>query len=301
MIELTMLGTSCMVPTKDRNASSIYVEIGGKGILLDCGEGTQRQMNIANISRMKVRYIFISHWHADHTAGLLGLIQTIGFGVQNTELDVFGPIGTKDLFRNLMNASIFDNKMNIKVHEFNCPNLKKILDISLFKVEAINLDHGINCLGFRITERIKNKLKIKELTKLGIPEGPLFAKIQNGEDVVFKNKKIISKDYIIASKGKVLSYVADTVFTSNAIELCNESDLIISESTYAKKDEEKALEYNHMTSEQAGQIASMSNSKRLLLTHISQRYKNFEEVLSDAKDVFTDSELAYDFMKIKLK
>lgn len=300
MINGTILGTACMVPTKDRNASAIYLEIKGKGILFDCGEGTQRQMNIAGIQRTKVRYIFISHWHADHTAGILGLIQTIGSSTDDPELDIFGPTGTKNLFRNLMNACVFENKMNIKVHEFNCPTEKKLLKTSEFEVFAINLDHSTHCLGFKLRETDKRKLKLKQVEEIGLPEGPIRAELQKGKTVEFKGKKLNPDDYSTLHKGKIFTYIADTAFTRNAIDLAKDSDIILSEATHIKKHEDRSEQYKHMTSEQAAQIASMSNSKHLILTHFSQRYKTQEELLSEARDIFPNVEIAHDFLKFKI-
>ena len=300
-MEITLLGTGCMVPTKDRNASGIYIEIEGKGILFDCGEGTQRQMSIAGIPRTKIKYIFISHWHADHTAGLLGLIQTIGSSTEDPNLEIFGPTGTKEMFRNLMNACVFENRMNIKVHEFNCPKEKTIFKNELFSVKSINLNHSVPCIGFKIIEADKRKLKLKKIEELGVPAGPLRAILQKGKDIEYNSKIIKSNEVTNLKKGKIFTYIADTGMTSNAIKLANESDLILSESTFTKQHQEKAESFLHLTSEEAAQIASLSNSERLILTHFSQRYKTYDVHLEEARDIFPNTEIGFDFMKIKLK
>ena len=108
MINITILGTSSMVPTKDRNVQSIYLDYNGEGILFDCGEGTQRQMNIAGINRTKVKKILITHWHGDHVSGLIGLIQTLGNSKYASKLEIYGPKGTKRFMNNLLNSCVFE-------------------------------------------------------------------------------------------------------------------------------------------------------------------------------------------------
>lgn len=301
MINITILGTSCMVPTKERNHSAIYAEIKGKGILFDCGEGTQRQMNIANISRSKVKYIFISHWHADHTAGLLSLIQTISAGSENPELFIYGPKGTEKFFDHMMKASVFENAINISIKEFDLPNEKTILKTEEFSVKAVNLEHGTPCLGFALIESDKRKMKVKELAAIGLPQGPSYAQLQKGEKIEFRGETLTPDEFTTVQKGKKFTYVADTLFTKNAVTLAKKSDVLLCESSYAKEHEEKAEEYNHMTSTHAAHIASESESKRLLLTHFSQRYKDVSLLVEEAKDIFPETEAAYDFMKISLK
>lgn len=301
MIDITILGTSCMVPTKERNHSAIYAEIKGKGILFDCGEGTQRQMSIADISRTKVRYIFISHWHADHTAGLLGLIQTISAGSENPELNIYGPIGTKKFMEHLLHASVFENKIDLSVEEFNLPKKKTICKTSEFTVEAVNLEHGTPCIGFSLIEANKRKMKVKELEAIGLPQGPQFAQLQKGESVEFRGRTLNPDEFTTVQKGKKFTYIPDTLYTENAVTLANNSDLVLSESSYATEHEEKAEQYHHMTASQAAHIASESESKRLLLTHFSQRYKEVSELVDEAKAIFPKTEAAFDLMKVNLK
>ena len=117
MVEIVILGTSSMVPTKDRNVQAFHIEFNGEGMLFDCGEGTQRQMNIAGLSRSKVRRIFISHWHGDHVAGIIGLIQTIGNSNYEGTLSIYGPKGTKERMFHMMQTCVFENKIDIAVHE----------------------------------------------------------------------------------------------------------------------------------------------------------------------------------------
>lgn len=300
MIEMTLLGTSSMVPTKERNVIGVYLEVKGKGILFDCGEGTQRQMNIAGINRNKIQYIFISHWHADHIAGLLGLIQTIqNNGVETIKL--FGPTGTKKHFGHLMEASVFDSKISIEVKEFDCPKVTKIFKCDEFRIEAVNLKHSTPCLAFSLIEANQVKIKIEKLANEGVPEGPHLAILQEGKDMMYCGRSYSSAEYTSIKKGKKITYVVDTSFISSAIDIAKDSDLLLSEATYTEAQEDKADQHLHMTSKQAAQIASMSDSRELVICHFSQRYKTIDQLLNEAKEVFPNTRAGFDFMKIKIK
>jgi len=299
-MKITILGTSSMVPTKERNVTAFHLDYNGEGLLFDCGEGTQRQMNIAGINRMNVRKIFITHWHADHTAGLLGLIQTLSNHDIRPKIDLYGPVESKKRVQHMLDSTYFDMQLELTIHEIEAKKQTVICDTEHYTVEALELEHGIPCLGFRFTQKDKRRIKVKEIEKLGISPGPILAQFQRGESVTIKGKKIEADDVTTIVRGKVLTYIPDTAFCQNAITLACESDLIISEATYAQKHEELAHNYNHMTSTQAAQIAALSNSKRLVLLHLSQRYKTYAELLEDAQAVFPASEVAFDFLEIKL-
>jgi ribonuclease Z len=152
MINITLLGTSCMVPTKERNVASIYLEFNGEGMLFDCGEGTQRQMNIANINRNKVKRIFISHWHGDHVSGIVGLIQTINNSIEGATLEIYGPRETQKRFSSMLGAVYFDNRVRFKIIELDIDKLTRFLETESYYLEAIPLEHNVPCLGFNFIE-----------------------------------------------------------------------------------------------------------------------------------------------------
>lgn len=301
MTTVTLLGTSCMVPTKERNVSSLYISHKGDGLLFDCGEGTQRQMNLAKLNRNDVKHIFLSHWHADHVAGTLGLIQTIANKERNVTLHIYGPTETKERMQHILSATIFDQALNIVIHEYSLieePHV--LLETEDYYVYGISLSHGIPCMGFSFVEKDRRRIKVKEIEKLGIKPGPVLAQFQAGKNATVNGKVVKADDVTYIVRGKKCTYIPDTHFCQTAIDLAFGSDILICESTYTKQHEENAHKFNHLTSEQAGQIAAMSGSKRLVLTHLSQRYKNPADILDQAKDVFAETELGYDFMKINL-
>lgn len=297
MIEVVFLGTSSMVPTKERNQSSVLISYKNEGILVDCGEGTQRQLKIGGISLTKVTKILITHWHGDHTLGLPGMIQSMGASNYDKTLEIYGPEGTKKHFDAMFKAFVFDRKININIKEIE---EEKFFENNDFILEAKRLEHGIETIGYNFIEKDRRRIDIKKIKKIGIPEGPLLGKLQDNKAIKWKGKKIYPKEATYVVKGKKVSIIADTVPCNNCYKLAKDADLLICEATYASELEEKGAAYGHMTAKQAALVANRANAKKLVLTHFSARYKELGEIKEDAKDYFDDVVCAYDFMKVKL-
>lgn len=302
-MEITFLGTSAMVPTKERNPSGIYLDYKGEGILFDCGEGSQRQMSIAEIKRTSVKKVLISHWHGDHVSGLIGLIQTIGNSLEeNKKLLIIGPKETKKRMGHLVNTCIFDTRVELEIKEFD-PKEEELLtafENEDYIIECCNLEHKVPCIGFSFTEKKRLNIDVAKQKKLGIKDGPHLRNIKNGENIIYEGKEIMSEDLTYEVPQRKISYIADTIMCSGALNLSQDSDILIAESTFDSSLEEKAEEKYHMTSKDAALLANNSGSKKLILTHFSQRYKDVKEIEEDAKTYFANTVCAFDFMKIKL-
>ncbi len=299
-MKITFLGTSGMVPTKDRNVQSIYLDYNGEGILFDCGEGTQRQITLAKLNAQKIKKIIISHWHGDHVLGLPGLIQTLGnFASEGKEVTIYGPSGSKKYFNNLMQGSVFETKMTINIVEINAPELKTIFENDSYLIKAINLEHSIPCLGYRLERKEKIKILRNKLPK-NIP-GPLIGQLQKSEFIEFEGEKFFAKDYTIIKPSRSVSFIFDTKLTDACFDLAESCNLLISEAVYTSEHENKAEEYNHLTARQVANIASQSGVEELILTHFSQRYKDINVLETDAKELFDNVICAYDFMKVEFK
>lgn len=298
-MELTFLGTSSMVPTKERNVSAIFLSYNAEGILFDCGEGTQRQMNICGINRNKVSKILLSHWHADHAAGIIGLLQTISNAEEKPKrVDVFGPKGTVKRFQLIEEAFVHDSGLNLFVHDVDPKNVERFYENEEFALEATKLDHTTACLGYSFVEKDRRRIDMNVLRKMGVKEGPHLQKLQKGEDIIYQGKKVEVEKVTHIVKGRKISYVADTKFCHNAILLAKDADLLISEASYADALQDKATEYKHMTAADAARVANESNTKKLILTHFSQRYKTTAEIEEDARTAFNNVVCAKDFMRV---
>ncbi len=298
-MEILFLGTSSMVPTKERNHSAVFVSYKNDGILIDCGEGTQRQLRIAGIPLTKVTKILISHWHGDHTLGIPGLLQTLN-SHSNTypgTLEIYGPPGIEKQMKLMKEAFDFDVAFSIKLIEvkpgvvFNSPD---------FFMKAGMLEHSVPCYGYSIEEHEQRHINKAALRKLNIPDGPHLRKLQEGKDIVWKGSKVTSEETTDVTKGKKLAVIADTRLCKGCIELAEGADILICEATYANDLESKAEDYMHLTAGQAGLIANKANVGKLILTHFSQRYKNVQMIEEDASAVFDKVIAAKDFMRVKL-
>jgi len=305
-IEITFLGTGSMVPTKDRNVIGMFLSYKNKGMLFDCGEGTQRQMNIAGVNRNKVNYVFLSHWHGDHVSGLIGLIQTLGNQqIQNEErpvLHIFGPKETEERMEHMLKTCIFENKVTLEIHEINPTRneILTILDTEDFMIQTARVDHSIPCLGYSFIEKDIRKIDMNKAKKYGLTEGPLVGQLQLGEIIKHDDKLITPEMVSELRKGLKVTVIMDTGLCENAIELAKDSNLLICEATFSSELGDKAESYKHMTAKDAALLANNANAERLIITHISQRYKTTSEILDDAKAVHNNVEVAHDFMKVKL-
>jgi ribonuclease Z len=299
-LEITFLGTASMVPTKERNVQGIYLEYKGEGILVDCGEGTQRQMNIAGINRLKVKRVLISHWHGDHVSGLIGLIQTLGNTEEPGKLIIYGPKGTRMHVDHLLNSCIFDLRLELDVNELNIKHKNVIFENEDYMIEAAPLDHSVPCLGYTFIEKDTRKINLEKAKKLGLDEGPLLGKLQKGESIHIKGKEVRPDDVSIVKKGKKVAFIMDTTVSNSCYDLAQDADVLISEATFESSKAEKADKFKHLTSEQVALIASKSGVKKLILTHFSQRYKSLNDLEEEAKGLFEHTELAFDFMKVKM-
>jgi ribonuclease Z len=296
MIDIIFLGTSCMQPTKLRNHPSFMLKYKKENILFDCGENVQRQMRIAGLKPAKVTRVLISHWHGDHVFGLPGLLSSMGADQYAQKLYIYGPKGSKKYLEHLIKS--FDSKdvIPFEVKEVSSGTFFENDDFSL---SAKPLDHTSLCVGFSFQEKDRHRIKVVQAKKLGL-EGPILSKLQQGKDVTHNNKKIKANDVTYIVEGKRISYIADTSRCKGADDLAKNADLLISEGTHLSEIQEKTDKYKHLTVKEAALIASENNAKKLIITHISPRYKSTNEIVSEARTYFDETIVAEDFMKIQL-
>jgi len=296
-MDILFLGTSSMVPTKERNQSGVLISYMNEGILVDCGEGTQRQLKIARVKLTKITKILISHWHGDHVLGLPGLIQSMSASGYDKTLQIYGPLGTKNFMKRMFGVFIFDQKIKIEVNDVK---MGKIFENRNFILEARPLKHNIKTLGYSLIEKKKRKINLKFVKKLKIPEGPLLGKLQQGKSIKWKGKKVDVDKATYEIKGMRVSIVSDTVPCKGADMLAKDSDLLVCEATYTSDLEHKGREHGHMTAKQAAELAGRNNVKKLILTHFSPRYKDTDNICKEANSYFKNAVCAKDFMKIEL-
>ncbi|MEH6941059.1 ribonuclease Z [Bacillus sp. JJ722] len=305
-MNLVFLGTGAGVPAKARNVSSVVLQLleERRAVwMFDCGEATQHQILHTNVKTSKIEKIFITHLHGDHIYGLPGLISSRSFQGGTDELVVYGPKGIAEYVTTSLQISGTHLKYPLSFVEIE---EGIIFEDESFTVEARKLEHGIPCFGFRIVEKPRpGELQVEALQKLGLQPGPLYKRIKNGETVELENGTVIhGSDYVGEPKlGKILAILGDTKVCDNSKLLAQDCDYLIHEATFAGEFEEMATEYNHSTTTQAARTAKEANVKNLILTHISSRYlgEEVEALQQEAAEIFPNTMIAEDFMKIEIK
>ncbi|MFH1306751.1 MAG: ribonuclease Z [Candidatus Micrarchaeota archaeon] len=300
MLNITILGSSGSAPTKERNLPSIAVQINGDVLLLDCGEGTQRQMMKHGVSYAKVKAIFISHLHLDHFLGIFGLGETLRLSGRTTPIQIFGPPGTARVLYSFGHRDLFN------IHEIskkNCSKTKPIFSLHNHEVFCFLVSHGkrMNAFGFAIKEKDKYRFYEEKAKYFGI-HGPLFSKIQKEGKLKINKKTIKLKDVTYLQKGKKITYSGDTMYSKTITNAAKNSDLLIHDCTLDDEKHLLAKEKYHSTPSDGAKCAKKANAKKLLLFHLSGRYsKDSKILLEQAKKIFKNTEVAYDGMKLELK
>ncbi len=295
-MKVIILGTSAMKPTRNRSTSSLILINGKDKLLVDCGEGTQRQLLKAKISPTKITSILLSHWHGDHILGLPGLIQTLSRSEYSKTLKIYGPKGTKNFISNLMKFLLTKQKLKYEVKEIS--KKEKIIENKESIVTANLLYHSIPCIGYSFQEQAKRKINLKYTKKFGLVKDPLLGKLQEGKTITYKGKKITPDKATTLIEGKKITIISDTGYNKKISSIAKDSDILIIESTFLDKDKERAKDYKHLTSKQAAKIAKEANVKQMILTHLSERYKDKSLLLKEAKKIFKKTTLAKDLMEI---
>ncbi len=304
-VEITFLGTGSAVPTARRNHTGILLKYKAENILFDCGEGIQRQFRFVRMSPCKITRIFISHWHGDHILGLAGLFQTLTMNDYSGKLEIYGPIGSKKKVQELIEVFMKqrlkeslngDNHFEINVHDVD---EGVILDFDEYKIEATRTFHRIISLAYSFIVKEKNRIDKDKLKKFGIGNSPLISELVKGKTITFNGKKIDGKKIIYKEPAKKISIILDTKRDDSLAKFAKDSNILICESTYSLKEQDKADLRFHLSTSDAAKIAKDSDSNLLVLTHLSQRYSEIPKVLEEeAKKIFKNSKVVEDFDQI---
>ena len=293
-MNITFLGTGCMQPTKQRNHSAILLSHKGENLLFDCGEGTQRQFRFAGLKPAKVTKLFITHWHGDHCFGIPGMLSAMKADGFDDILEIYGPKGSKVYLKHMLKGFAYRSFVKYKITEVSNG---KILDAGDYIVEARSLKHSVPCVGYSLIEKDRLRIDVKKAKKLNL-SGPILGKLQKGKNIKVNGKLVKFKDVTYIIKGKKISYIADTIKCPGTLKLAKDCDLLISEATHC--DDIKKKKYMHLTVKEACEIGKKGKIKKLVLTHISGRYKNSKDVLKEAKKYFKNVQVAEDFMVVEV-
>jgi len=319
-MKIIPLGTSSGKPTLARNVSAVAMVGEGEWWLFDCGEGTQHQMARAGLSFHRLASIFITHLHGDHFNGLAGLLSTMGMDRRQRELAVIGPPGVREYLETLARLKILFVSFPLEVREVSGAvfaegrklsagaeivddGLALVYESARHRVLARPLHHRIFAIGYRIEEKPRpGRFDLERARTLGIPEGPLYGRLQSGEPVQLDDGCIIHPADVLGPPrpGKVVAYCTDTRPCAGAVALAREADWVIHEATYAEEHVEEADDYGHSTASQAARIAREAGAQRLLITHISSRYPDATPLLKEARAVFPETTLAEELVELEV-
>ena len=300
-MRIIFLGTSGSWPTIKRSAPSLAIKRSGEVILFDCGEGTQRQLQKSNLSYMQISKIFITHFHGDHFLGIPGLVQTMQLNDRELPLHIYGPKGMIKLVNQLLTLGYFSPNYKIISHEVDEGS---ILDFNDYTISIIRVKHGVPTIAYCLEEKMRpGKFNKPKALKLGIPEGPLFSKLQRGEEITLENGKKIKPNMVLGPprKGRKIVISGDTNPIEKMIDFAKNADVLIHEATFDFSFEDISSSYGHSTAKQAANIAKKANVDKLLLNHISPRYLDSNIIQNEAREVFKNSYAVKDFQEIDVK
>jgi ribonuclease Z len=284
-ISVTFLGTGGSVPNKFRNLPSVLMRRGPELLLFDCGEGTQKQFLQARAGMNRKMRIFISHMHGDHMFGLPGMLHSLSFMGRTEELEIIGPKGILPFVRSVNRVVKLYSRFPIIVREVSAG---RVINEPEYVVEAAWATHGIPCLAYSFQEKPKSgKFDPAKATKLGIPEGPLWKKLQNSPVINLGGKRISSRLVVgPPRKGVKVTYAVDTRPCEAIAKLSKGSDLLIHDSCFDESAAAKAKDYGHSTASEAARMAKRSKVRRLALFHISAMYEDPKPLIKQAKRIF---------------
>lgn len=304
-MELTFLGTSAGVPTKERNVTSMILNLVGirkSYWLFDCGEGTQHRILNSPFKAPKIEKIFITHLHGDHIFGLPGLLCSRSMGGSTDPLTLYGPKGLKQYIETVLSVSVSYMTYPLEIIEIEAGQL---FDDGELIVTAYPLDHRVECYGYRIEEHAKSgQLEANKLASDNIPRGPWMQALKAGETITLEDGRVVNgADYLGEPiPGKVIAIFGDTQPTPQALELARNADMMVHETTLEAAFAEKANERGHSTTVQAAQLAREAGVKRFIATHLSGRYmsEDIPRLLAECQAEFAATEIAEDYLTVKI-
>lgn len=289
--DVIILGCSSQQPTRFRNHGAYLFRWNDEGLLFDPGEGTQRQFIFANIAPTVVTRIFVSHFHGDHCLGLGSILMRLNLDKVTHPIHCYYPASGKKYFDRLRYGTIYHETIHVIEHPVSAPGL--VSDDGKFRIEATFLEHGVDNIGWRITEPDVRKFDDKALQTYGI-RGPLVRELISKGELEINQHHVVMDDVSWIRKGDSIAVVIDTRTCQNAINIAKDAKILLCESTYQEEHKDLAYKHFHLTAKEAATIAQQAGVKKLILTHFSARYQNLKDFEIEAKSIFPNVFIAED-------
>ena len=298
-MKLVFLGTSAAQPTEKRGLSCICLEKEGEILMFDAGEAAQIAYMKSGLGWNKKMKLFVTHLHGDHCVGILGLLQTMSMQNRTESLEIFGPKGIDEFLA-----------ANIKVLNFGLPfsiliniiSEGKIFENKKYLIHTTKANHSITAFSYLFEEKDKpGRFNVEKAKELGIPEGELWNKLQNGEEIT-SNEKIIKPEQVLGEKrpGKKIGISGDTMPAKKLEEFFYQCDYLIFDSTFIEEEKQRALDTCHSTAKQAAELGKNAEVKNLILTHFSARYKDELQHKMEAEKIHNSVITAKDLLEVEI-
>ena len=299
MFDITFLGTSASVPSADRSHPSLLVEAGGRRVMVDCGEGTQRQLLRSGAGFRRLDRLLLTHGHFDHVLGIPGLFSTLRLRQSADLMTIHGGQGTLEIVVRMLAGLWGEGRAPIPL-ELVPLSEGEVFDAGKFRVDCFPVRHrDTDSFAFAFQARARRHLLPERLAALGVPDGPGRGDLAAGRPVALQDGRTIEPEDVLGppARDTKVVVIGDIETTEGLSEHVRGADLLVIEATFLERDAVMARDYGHLTAAKAAGLAAAADVKRLVLTHISGRYEN-EEILAEASKVFAETRVAADLERI---
>jgi len=303
MFEIVFLGTSASAPSIHRGLSSQAILAGEYRFLIDCGEGTQRQILRSGIGFKRLNRILLTHGHLDHILGLGGLVSTFANWEAMDDLEIWGGKATLDRVSKLLYGVVLDERLQIKISMYDLQKASTFFECKDFSVTAFPVTHrGPGNFGYIFQQKTHRPFLLEKAQALGVPAGPERGRLVRGESVTLADGTVITPEMVLDEeiKGVKLVYIGDIARLDNIREYVQDADALVIESTFLKENTEEARAFGHITAHEAATLAKEANVSTLLLTHVSRRYRE-RDIVHEARGVFPNTFVVRDLEHFVLK
>jgi len=303
LFEILFLGTSASAPSAKRGLSAQIIKHDEYRFLVDCGEGTQRQILQSGTGFKNLTNILLTHGHLDHILGLGGLMSTFVRWEAIEKLDIFGGRSTLDRVHDLVFGVVLRGQqppMPLRLNEIKAGTF---FDADDFTITAFSVTHrGPDCLGYIFEGKARHPFLAQKADELGVPFGPERKDLVSGKAITLPDGRVVTPEDVLGplQKGVKVVVTGDAGRTDDILEACRDADALVIESTYLDEEAEMAKQFSHLTARQAAELAVKANVKKLIITHISRRYRE-KDVLKEAQAIFPNTVVARDFDTFQIK